>query len=546
MASLWKLGHSTRWLFFAVVLAASFGSHVNAAPPSLWVTSSAHRIWRNDSAGSSNHLDLYSAKNQVYSFQIGIHGPSGGLSNVNVTSSDFNGPGSAVINRSHIALFREHYVYVPKAPPYYWREKRDGTNPPHGPGWYPDGLIPFEDPETGQRPYGGVLHAVPFDVAEGTNQVIWVDIYIPVDVPGALYSALFTVTSDQGDTSARVTVHVWNFQLPVVPSFKTSYQSTPANQNAYMQHILLRNRVSPAWDEPEEEPTLIHRWGLTSVNAWFSTGINVSNCATKEMPPSPSIARFRAVALQHQPDILLYNFTADEISRCPNQYPRLRDWAANMHAAGIQNLVTVAPVPELEDDGTGTGRSAVDIWVELPEQWASSAAEIEKVQAKGDAVWSYNVLVQDGYSPKHEINFSPLDYRLNMGFISQSLGLSGFQQWAVDNWTLSPWNDVTGNMSVPSDGILVYPGREVGIVGYAPSIRLKWTRDGVNDFEYVQILKRLGHGPWALDQVQTIARDWKHWTRDYKQLEAVRVTLGNEIERIVSAARISRAAAANP
>ncbi len=37
-----------------------------------------------------------------------------------------------------------------------------------------------------------------------------------------------------------------------------------------------------------------------------------------------------------------------------------------MHAAGIANLVTMTPTPELLDDGSGTGRSAIDIWVVLP------------------------------------------------------------------------------------------------------------------------------------------------------------------------------------
>jgi hypothetical protein len=278
-----------------------------------------------------------------------------------------------------------------------------------------------------------------------------------------------------------------------------------------MPDELLRNRVSPDWEEGSNEQPLITQWGLNSTNLWFGGNLNISNCGNAPMPAVPSVAQFKAAAAQHQSNILLYNFTADEIDRCTQLFPSLIQWAANMHQAGIKNLVTVQPVPALENDGTGTGRSAVDIWTVLPVEWdraQTASGEMTKVLNKGDTVWSYNVLVQDGYSPKMEINFDLLDYRIAVGFISQSLGISGFQQWSVDQWTSDPWNVMTVLGDTPSDGLLVYPGPYVGLVGVAPTTRLKSLRDGVNDFEYVQILKSLGQGAWALQQSATVGKDW--------------------------------------
>ncbi len=441
-----------------------------------------------------------------------------------------------MISGSNISLFREQFVYVPNSTPYYWSGSTDGTNLPGQPGWYPDGLIPFSDPETGNAAQGGSLQAAPFAVLAGSNQVIWVDVHVPVEAPPGDYQGTFVISSDQGQSSVQVNLHVWNFQLPTVPSFKTAFQARLTNQNLYMQHELLRNRVSPEWDTPTQEQVLVQQWGLTSTNMWFSSGIDVSNCASTPLPPAPSVAQFQAAAAQHASNLLLYNFTADEISRCPQLYPALKQWAANMHSTPIQNLVTVVPVPELEDDGTGTGRSAVDIWVELPEEYDSAVQEIQKVLAKGDSVWSYNVLVQDGYSPKLDIVYTPIEPRIEMGFISQSLGLSGFQQWLVDDWSSDPWNDVTGySADFAGEGLYVYPGQQVGVVGYAPSMRLKWIRDGVDDYELVQILKSLGQGTWALQQAHTVGPDWRNWTRDYTQVEAVRTALGNEIELLMNA-----------
>jgi hypothetical protein len=401
---------------------------------------------------------------------------------------------------------------------------------------YPDGLIPFVDPETGKPGTGGTIQAAPFSVGAGLNQPIWVDISVPSSAAAGTYTGTVTIDSDQGTASVPVTLQVWNFTLPAVPTFKSSIQATSAaNQTLYMSHELLRNRLSPDWQEGSNEQTLITQWGLNATNLWFSTGLDISNCPNATMPPAPSAAQFQAAAAQHQNNILLYNFTADEIGACTQLFPGLIQWAANMHQAGVDNLVTVQPVPALENDGTGTGRSAVDIWTVLPAQWdnaQTATGEMTKVLNKGDTVWSYNVLVQDGYSPKMEINFDLLDYRIAVGFISQSLGITGFQQWSVDQWTSDPWNVMTVLNGVPSDGLLVYPGPYVGLQGVAPSMRLKCLRDGVNDFEYVQILKGLGQGTWALRQAATVGQDWHNWTRVPANIEAVRITLGNEIDQL--------------
>jgi hypothetical protein len=145
-------------------------------------------------------------------------------------------------------------------------------------------------------------------------------------------------------------------------------------------------------------------------------------------------------------------------------------------------------------------------------------------------------LVQDAYSPKWEIDFAPINYRIQPGFISQSLGLTGILYWRVDLWTQAPFQDlhgytIDGNF-YPGEGMLVYPGRPAGIDSVIPSMRLKWIREGVEDFEYIAILKRLGRGEWALERARRVGANWRNWTRDIQALESVRNELGAEIERL--------------
>jgi Domain of unknown function (DUF4091) len=235
---------------------------------------------------------------------------------------------------------------------------------------------------------------------------------------------------------------------------------------------------------------------------------------------------------------MLYNYSADEIGHCSNLYPTIKQWAGNMHQAGVKNLISMSPTPALYDDGTGSGKSAVDIWVLLPVMYNNSKSRVDEVLKKGDTVWSYNTLVQDAYSPKWEIDFSPVDFRIQPGFISQSLNLTGMLYWRVDKWPSDPWNDVNNagtysSANYPGEGMLVYPGQQVGVRGVVASMRMKWLRDGVDDYEYVQILKQLGKADMAMQVSRSVGPDWTNWTRDPNAVEAARKQLGEAIDQIM-------------
>jgi hypothetical protein len=339
-------------------------------------------------------------------------------------------------------------------------------------------------------------------------------------------------------------VRVWNFALPQAPTLKSSFLFFSAGSLA-AQRELLRNRLSPTAINPADQGQLIKEHGLNAVNTGPFSGADIGRCS---MSSAPSAAQFKSLAGAQQPGLMLYDYSADEIGRCPSLYPSIKQWASNMHQAGIKNLITMSPTPALYDDGSGSGRSAVDIWVMLPVMYNNNKARVDEVLKKGDSAWSYNTLVQDAYSPKWEIDFDPINFRIQPGFISQSLNLTGILYWRVDRWVGDPWNNInnTGTFSssnYPGDGMLVYPGKAVGINGVAPSMRLKWLRDGVNDYDYVQILKNLGREDVAMQIARSIGPDWTNWTRDPNALEAARQKLGETIDEIVTRSPASTRAA---
>ena len=137
------------------------------------------------------------------------------------------------------------------------------------------------------------------------------------------------------------------------------------------------------------------------------------------------------------------------------------------------------------------------------------------------------------YSPKWEIDFAPINFRIQPGFINQSLNLNGLLTWRVDLWASDAWNNVYGYPgSYPGEGMLIYPGSTVGIPGAAPSMRLKWLRDGVDDFDYIQLLKAAGQGPAALKIAATVGANWSNWTRDPNALYSARHQLGQLLDSL--------------
>ena len=509
--------------------------------PIVWAVGSLYRVGPADAAGTSTTAQMWAGRGEYESFQIITQAPTGGLTNVNVTVSDLISAGGQTIAKSNISLFREQYVLVLPSSP-----DLGGSNQPLGAGWYPDGLIPFVDPSTGLPATGGTIQAVPFSISAGQNQPIWVDVSVPITAVSGQYYGTYTVTSNQGSFTGQIILTVWNFTLPLQPSLRSSLSFWTAD-SLQAEEELARNKLAPLLVPPGNQPVLINNFGLGQTDlgyysgTWygqFFSGAYYGNCT---MSPAPSVTELQAAVAIQQPGLYLYNYTADEIDACTNLYPTLQQWAYNLHQAGLDNLVTMTPVPQLYDDGSGSGRSAVDIWTLLPNMYNAAVSNVQYVLAKGDKVWSYNAQVQDTYSPKWEIDFAPINFRIQPGFISQSLGLSGLLYWRVDDWSSDPWNEVNntgqfGSNNYPGEGMLVYPGSTVGIQGVAPSMRLKWLRDGVEDYEYVELLKTQGYGFWALGVAAIVGPDWTNWARDPAALESARIQLGQQLDAIFSAA----------
>ena len=508
-----------------------------------WVAPSLVRVGPTNAPGTTSSISLSGARGETLDTQIIVTASAGGLTNVNLSPSALTGPGGATIAASNVVLYREYYVTVSGTVP-QGGFPSGGTNPPLGSGTYAEPLIPFNDPATGLALCGtaATLKACNATINAGQNQPYWIDISVPrgpSNSPPGTYTGTITVTSTQGNVTVPITVTVWNFELPLKPtelSEWTLWNPNTGNTVATLAQALMRNKVMSRYDDaisavPDMATLGMNRVGL---DGSFYIGMQC-NGGFSSLPTQVQIA---AAAATFPLGLPLDEYVADELTGCSGAYTNLKTLARNLHANGVKSIATFNAVdPNLQDDGNGI-LPAIDHWVLLTavQQWPALP-----YTGKGD-LWSYTSCnIGFGNTPEWLIDYPPINERIQAGFLDWMEGAAGVLYYRADGWTsgnaIGSWDNLNisacgSGSSNPGDGIFLYPPGPLGSTEPAPGIRLKAIRDGIQDYEYVQILKNLGQGAFASSVIQPIAASWTNWTHDPNALEGARLQLGQKLHQL--------------
>lgn len=492
----------------------------------IWTTNSLDRVRKNRQPEDSKDFELYAAKGEYQSFQVVTNSKNGSIELTDLTVTDFTGTEGVIEAEKYVTVYREHYIAVEQNSP-----EIGNTVKAEGTGMIPDALIPVVDPTTGKRLSGNRFDAFPHTLVPGECQPFWIDVEVPRTAKAGKYTATYTVHTDNGVQSGTVTLTVWNIELSKEPSQGVHFRSTQI-QTEQRAIVAAKHRMFTPGYDLELEKKLNEEYGLNLSSVSFWSGADEK---TLKMSDPPSVEKVKQAASYRLSGLPVHAYTADEISGVTSLYEPLKKWAQVMHQAGVNQLVVMAPDEALFDDGLGTGRSVVDIWVILPRQYREFEEVIRKAQAKGDQVWSYNCLVQDEYSPKWQLDYSLIGFRIQPGFINYSLDFDGFLYWSVDNWKVleDPWTCL-GESSLGGlyngDGNLFYPGDDVGLIdSYAPSIRAKAIRDGLQDFELCKAIAAMGKEDVARDYAGQIGPDFENWVKSGDMLIEKRIQMGNSI-----------------
>ncbi len=511
------------------------GAGLPSAPPAfpVWVSSSLVRVGPTDAPGTVSSGDLSGARGETVDTQVIVQAPAGGLTNVNLSVSALVSSTGATIPASNVTLYREYYLTVTGTAGY-----GGGSNPPQGSGTYPEPLIPFQDPVTGAAlcASSASLKACNATISAGQNQPYWIDISIPrgaTNSPPGTYTGSISITATQGTVTIPVTLTVWNFELPVQPSELSIWSLFPpaVGNTTTLAQALMRNKVMGWYDVAANAPPDITNFGLnrSGLDGTFYIGINCSGGYSS----LPSSAQIASAAATFPAGLPLDLYAADELQfpNCSGAVAPLKTLAANAHASGVKvSLTTNAVYSGLQ--------GAIDHWVLLDsvEQWPSLP------YTGGGDLWSYATCNTGfGNTPEWMVDYPPINERIQAGFLNWTQEATGILYWRSDGWTagntIGSWNnvDTTGcgdGLGRPGDGIFLYPPGPIASTESAPGIRLKAIRDGIQDYQYAQMLKNLGQVTFVNSTVQPIAASWSNWTHDPKALEAARLQLGQQLHQL--------------
>jgi hypothetical protein len=179
--------------------------------------------------------------------------------------------------------------------------------------------------------------------------------------------------------------------------------------------------------------------------------------------------------------------------------------------------------------------------------------DIARRIAAGDEVWTYAALVQmpnqwekmhdnpktltAGHPPVWALDYPAMNHRI-ITWLLPKHGITGLAYW--DTLFASPGVDVwtdAGTFKHPSgdvyngDGSYIYPATKENQGANAPvaSIRLKWLREAVEDYDYLMLARDLGLEKEARALADTFARGFGDWDDDITKLYEIRGKLGNLI-----------------
>lgn len=155
--------------------------------------------------GARNHVALDAAVNETVAFQLVLRARAGVDSIIAVNVSDFASPsGGATIPAAQSTIYRQTYVPVAAYPAWYLQ--RSGLL--RVPREFPDALVPIAAGTT----------ALPAPLSADRNQVFWIDLHVPRGTPPGTYHGTVAV-STRGQSGGRLDVDlvVWPFSLPDAP-----------------------------------------------------------------------------------------------------------------------------------------------------------------------------------------------------------------------------------------------------------------------------------------------------------------------------------------
>jgi len=476
-----------------------------------------------------------------------------------------------VISQNQVSLFLEHYIML------YAKSSPVGAT-----GYWPDALAPLKEPFNMNAQYAVVA-----------NRPIWVDVSIPSGTAPGVYSGTLKI-SQNGKLleTLQVELEVYNFSLPEKTHLIT-YMNVSKGQLARFYHkgsntpeieqltqtyyeFLYAHRMEPWFNDPLE-PQISMKGDKVEVTfdetryQYYLNKLKTNRVLLNAFPSALKnqiadepfskgfnekvksyLSQVESWFVKHGwKDRLVFNSPIDE-PNTKKDFEETRTWAQLVHDAtnDVPFLSTKSPLPNKNNPDWGTLRGHVDNFsihgnsMNNPELKQAIMEE----QAKGGEMTWYISCDQVYPQPNYFIDAPALDLVM-VPWITARYNMDGILYWAANFWseTPNPWLDAVTFISgfVCSDGYvlngegsLLYPGdytkRYTGqpdFNGPVSSIRFELLREGIEDYEYLWMLKDSGDNAFAEEQVRNLVVDVSSFSRNVQELYNIRKAMARRLEK---------------
>ncbi len=550
----------------------------------VWAVPSIHKVRPADPIQSENAVwsrktktvTVEGARNEHVPFQVVISAPPPESRHAKAPSGFFVevsdlASSSGTIPKSTIKLFFEHAILC------YAKSGPIGDT-----GFWPDALAPL----TGQFSMASEFRTFV------KNRAIWIDVIVPASSSPGDYTGTITV-SREGKTvdQLKLALKVYNFALPAETHLMTYMnisrgwlqsvyepRLSPEDARNLLQtyyEFLYANRMEPWFNEPLRPE--VREWQNGEITVSFDDALYnhyMNDLKTKRVlleaePDSlrptdryPLFSdgfnrRIRAYLARVAEYFKQHGWTARLVFNSPIDEPNTaqdfadtRKWAQLVHdaAPGIPFLVTKSPVPKHPEWGTlaGYANNFSIHGNDLNDPAVKKA--IREEQAKGGEMTWYLSCDQAYPQPNYFIDAPAMD-PVMVPWITWKYGMNGILYWALNYWpqTRDPWLDPVTYLSgflcsdgfvLNGEGSLLYPGDRVprytgqkSVYGPVSSIRFELLREGIEDYEYLWLLKSLGDGRFADESAASMVVDVSAFSRNVDELIEARRRMA---ERIVT------------
>ena len=507
-------------LFVALLAAGS------ASAAQVWVAPAAEKIRPNAQppAGATAAAKIAAAKNEFESFQVVITGQAAGVSMSLEGLSD--GAGHSISGRD-VVLYREALINVA------WPSGGDGAA-----GTWPDGLIPDVDPIAGEK-----RNAFPFDVPANESRAVLVDIHAPQGTPAGKYTGTLHINGGvKQDVPVELTV--WDFEVPSTSTLRTAFgmswngpcmghgdgncgggDSDRALRARYVQ-AALDNHVSlhqpynalPVDNSGNENWGAFDQYAGPFLDGTADTrlrGARLSSTSVYGSSASPIVKawsnHFKAKGWTAT---TLFDYVCDE-PPLTCQWSDIPGRISQVHAGdpGMPTLVTTATW-----DAQSNGIGGIDLFVPvinfIEGKPGTSLAGNQRSRFPAN-IWWYQSCMSHGCSgvgggldgggetgwPTYSIDADATRHRA-MEWLSFTYDIQGelYYEMTEAYFSADPWVNQSA-FGGTGDGTLFYPGTPARIGGRTEvpveSLRLKGIRDGMEDYELLNLAKQLGAGDKA-------------------------------------------------